>query len=140
MVSGDPVDRRRPSTEARRACSSGDARALPDELAAQAFGRDVSTLSCRAARRMAAMTIGELSRRTGVSVRLLREYEGLGLLYSLGRSAANYRLYDESALWCVRQVERGRSLGLTLRELREVCDAYRRGESSLGELLRPRLA
>ena len=44
------------------------------------------------------MTIGELSRRTGVSVKALRRYEGMGLIYTAGRSASNYRLFDESAL------------------------------------------
>ena len=47
------------------------------------------------------MTIGALSRRTGVPVKALREYEDLGLIYTVGRSAGNYRLFDEEALWCV---------------------------------------
>ena len=46
------------------------------------------------------MTVGELSRRTAVPVKALREYHDLGLIYSVGRSAANYRLFDKSALWC----------------------------------------
>jgi hypothetical protein len=48
------------------------------------------------------MTIGALSRRTGVPVKALREYEDLGLIYTVGRSAGNYRLFDEEALWCRR--------------------------------------
>ncbi|KUO19248.1 hypothetical protein AQJ91_19910 [Streptomyces dysideae] len=48
------------------------------------------------------MTVGELSRRTGVPVQTLREYTDLGLIYTLGRSSANYRLYTTDALWCVR--------------------------------------
>ena len=34
----------------------------------------------------AAMTIGGLARRTGVPVKTLREYEDLGLIYTVGRS------------------------------------------------------
>jgi len=45
-----------------------------------------------------AMTIGQLARRAGVSIRTLREYDGLRLIYGLGRSGSNYRLFDESAL------------------------------------------
>jgi len=41
------------------------------------------------------MTIGALSRRTGVPVKALREYEDLGLIYTVGRSAGNYQLFDE---------------------------------------------
>jgi DNA-binding transcriptional MerR regulator len=45
------------------------------------------------------LTIGQLSRRTGVPIKALREYEQLGLLYTRGRSESNYRLFDEDALW-----------------------------------------
>ncbi len=35
------------------------------------------------------MTVGELARRTGMSAKAIREFEGLGLIYSAGRSEAN---------------------------------------------------
>lgn len=70
------------------------------------------------------MTIGELSRRTGVSVKVLRRYDDYGLLYSAGRSAANYRLYDESALWCVGVITGLRNLGLTVTEIRQLAAVY----------------
>ena len=66
------------------------------------------------------MTIGELSRRTGINVKTLREYEGMGLVYTVGRSPGNYRLFDESALWCVEVIRNLRSLGLTVAEIREI--------------------
>jgi MerR family transcriptional regulator, copper efflux regulator len=47
-------------------------------------------------RRTNAMTIGQLSRRTGVPIKVLREYERLGFVYTLGRSAGNYRLFGEA--------------------------------------------
>lgn len=70
------------------------------------------------------MTIGELSRRTGVSVKILRRYDSQGLLYSPGRSTANYRIFDESALWCVEVVTALRNLGLTVAEIRELARLY----------------
>jgi MerR family copper efflux transcriptional regulator len=63
------------------------------------------------------MTIGQLSRRTGVPIKLLRTYEGLGFLYTLGRSESNYRLFGEETLQCVQVVQRLRALGLTLKEI-----------------------
>lgn len=86
------------------------------------------------------MTVGELARRTGLSVRLIREYEGLGLIYSVGRSEGNYRLFDEAALWCAGAVEQLRALGLTLTEIQELAvldraDDQRRLEQRLTELL-----
>ncbi|MEA2503567.1 MAG: MerR family transcriptional regulator, copper efflux regulator [Actinomycetota bacterium] len=66
-----------------------------------------------------AMTIGSLSRRTGVPVTTLRKYEDMGLISTAGRSPGNYRLFDEEALWCVGVVGSLRGLGLTLAEIRE---------------------
>src|SRR5262245_16071386 len=70
------------------------------------------------------MTIGQLARRTGVSIKVLREYDRLGLIYTLGRNESNYGLFDESALWCVQVIGTLRSLGLTLKEIREIAAVY----------------
>lgn len=83
------------------------------------------------------MTIGALSRRTGVPVKQLRRYEDLGFIYTVGRSGGNYRLFDESALWCVEVVETWRSLGLTLTEISDLVGVYL---ASPEENIGPRLA
>jgi ATPase subunit of ABC transporter with duplicated ATPase domains len=83
--------------------------------------------------------IEQIFRGDAPEIRLLREYERLGLIYTLGRSEGNYRLFDETALWCVRQVTRARALGLTLKEIREVCDAYLAGRAPFGVLLKEKL-
>jgi DNA-binding transcriptional MerR regulator len=70
------------------------------------------------------MTIGQLARRSGVSIKALREYERLGFLYTLGRSESNYRLFGEETLWCVRAVQGLRSLGLTLKEIQDLLRRY----------------
>lgn len=70
------------------------------------------------------LTIGGLSRQTGVPVRTLRDYEDMGLIYTAGRSAGNYRLFDAEALWCVGVVSALRALGLTLAEIRELAGSY----------------
>jgi DNA-binding transcriptional MerR regulator len=87
------------------------------------------------------MTIGQLSRRTGVPIKVLREYEGLGFLYTRGRSESNYRLFGEETVWCVQVVQGLRSLGLTLKEIHALVTRYgeRPGES-LGTLLDEHLA
>jgi DNA-binding transcriptional MerR regulator len=83
------------------------------------------------------MTVGELARRTGLSVKAIRRYEALGLIYSAGRSAGNYRLFDESALWCAQVIESLRSLGLTIKEIDQLGRAYL---SRPGEPIGPGLA
>jgi DNA-binding transcriptional MerR regulator len=70
------------------------------------------------------MTVGELARRTGLSIKAVRRYEALGLIYSAGRSESNYRLFDESALWCAHVIASLRSLGLTIKEIDRLARAY----------------
>ncbi|MFI7440765.1 MerR family transcriptional regulator [Nonomuraea indica] len=65
------------------------------------------------------MLIGELSRRTGVSARLLRYYEAQGLLESR-RDANGYRTYDEEAVVTVRKVRALLNAGLTTEVIRVV--------------------
>ena len=89
----------------------------------------------------AVMTIGRLSRRTRTPIKALREYERLGFIYTLGRSAGNYRLFGEEAVWCVRMIQGLRSLGLTLKDIQELVRRYleRPGEP-VGDLLAEPLA
>src|SRR5215831_16153813 len=88
-----------------------------------------------------AMTIGQLSRRTGVTIKILRDYEALGFLYTLGRSESNYRLFSDDALWCVQVVQGLRSLGLTLKEIHTLLTRYSaQPDESLGALLEASLA
>ncbi len=85
-----------------------------------------------------ATTIGQLARRAGVSIRALREFDALGLLYGLGRSDSNYRLFDNSALWCLRMIGSLRALGLTLKEIREISAVYVEHRSEpIGPYLQP---
>ena len=70
------------------------------------------------------MTVGELSARTGLSVKAIRRYHDLGLIYSAGRSEAGYRLFDQSALWCAQTIEGLRSLGLTIKEIEALAGSY----------------
>ena len=80
-----------------------------------------------------AMTIGQLSRRTGVPIKVLRDYEDLGFLSTLGRSESNYRLFGEEAVRCVQVVQSLRSLGLTLKAIRALAAAHCEGPGELVE-------
>lgn len=85
-----------------------------------------------------AMTVGELSGRTGVPIKALRQYADTGLVYTLGRSSGGYRLFDEDALWCLRWIATLRGLGLAIAEIREIARAHEQGP--IGPLLAERLA
>ena len=89
-----------------------------------------------AASRRKLMTVGEIARRTDMSIKAIREYESRGLIYSAGRSEGGYRLFDESALWCAGVISQLRSLGLTIREIERLARAYlHRPEEPIGPFL-----
>lgn len=68
------------------------------------------------------MLIGEVARRSGVSARMLRHYESLGLVRPSGRSGSGYREYSGEDVRRIFHVECLRSLGLSLREIGRALD------------------
>ncbi|GAA4629203.1 MerR family transcriptional regulator [Actinoallomurus vinaceus] len=63
------------------------------------------------------MLIGDVARRSGVSARMLRHYESLGLVRPTGRTGAGYREYSSEDIRRIFHIESLRSLGLSLREV-----------------------
>jgi DNA-binding transcriptional MerR regulator len=63
--------------------------------------------------------VGELAKRTGVSVRALHHYDGIGLLSPSHRSEAGYRLYAEADVARLQQIRSLRALGFSLEEARD---------------------
>ncbi|MFC7534777.1 HEAT repeat domain-containing protein [Actinoplanes sp. GCM10030250] len=68
------------------------------------------------------MLIGEVARRSGVSARMLRHYDSLGLVRPTGRSHAGYREYSGEDIRRIFHIESLRSLGLSLREAGRALD------------------
>ncbi|SDJ90640.1 HEAT repeat domain-containing protein [Streptomyces indicus] len=68
------------------------------------------------------MLIGEVARRSGVSARMLRHYESLGLVHPSGRTGSGYREYAAQDIQRIFQIESLRSLGLSLREIGRALD------------------
>ena len=68
--------------------------------------------------RATAMTIGELSSRTGVNIETIRYYERIGLVPSPPRSAGRHRLYDDGLRQRVSFIRRARELGFSLDQVR----------------------
>jgi DNA-binding transcriptional MerR regulator len=61
--------------------------------------------------------IGDVARRAGVSTRMLRHYEALGLVRPSGRTVGGYREYSAEDVRRIFHVESLRSLGLSLKEV-----------------------
>src|SRR5690606_16330808 len=71
--------------------------------------------------------VGELARRTGLTVRTLHHYDRIGLLRPSARSSAGYRLYGERDVARLQQIRSLRQLGFTLEQIRGMLDHRGRG-------------
>ena len=64
------------------------------------------------------LRIGELARRSGVTVRTLRHYDQIGLLCPGERTDGDHRLYSEGEVRTLHQIQSLRTLGLSLEQIR----------------------
>ena len=69
------------------------------------------------------MTVHEVSRLTGVSIRALHHYDRIGLLRPAAVTDAGYRLYDDRALERLQQILLFRELEFPLREIASILDS-----------------
>ena len=62
------------------------------------------------------MNIGEASSATGVSAKMIRYYESIGLIRAPLRTESNYRVYSSDEVHTLRFVKRARTLGFSVEE------------------------
>lgn len=69
------------------------------------------------------MTVNEVSKLTGVSIRTLQYYDTIGLLQPTEYTSAGYRLYDDTAMERLQQILLFRELEFPLKEIKYIMDA-----------------
>ena len=69
------------------------------------------------------MTVNEVSKLTGVSIRTLQYYDKIGLLHPAEYTEGGYRLYDDAALETLQQILLFRELEFPLREIKRILDS-----------------
>ena len=66
------------------------------------------------------LDIGRASKASGVSVKMIRHYEAIGLMKNVARTYANYRVYSDKDVHTLRFVKRARTLGFAMDDIREL--------------------
>ena len=66
------------------------------------------------------VAIGQAAERAGVSARMVRHYEGLGLLAGVARTDSGYRQYTEADVHSLRFIRRARDLGFSMDEIAQL--------------------
>ena len=66
------------------------------------------------------LNIGGAAKASGVSIKMIRHYEAVGLLPKVSRSFGNYRLYGPNEVHLLRFIKRARALGFAMHEIKEL--------------------
>lgn len=66
------------------------------------------------------MNIGEAAEATGMSAKMIRHYEQIGLVPAAARTGSGYRQYDERSLSILRFIRQSRRLGFSMEQIAEL--------------------
>jgi Cu(I)-responsive transcriptional regulator len=71
------------------------------------------------------MDIGRAAKESGVSVKMVRHYEAIGLLPPPARTMANYRVYGPNDVHMLRFIKRARTLGFSMEDIKELVGLWK---------------
>jgi len=74
---------------------------------------------------MGDMNIGQAARDGGVSAKMIRHYESIGLIHSARRATSGYRVYDDNDVHTLKFIKQARNLGFSIEQIRNLLDLWR---------------
>jgi Cu(I)-responsive transcriptional regulator len=83
------------------------------------------------------LNIGQAAEASGVTAKMVRHYEAIGLIPAPRRTAANYRTYGEREVQMLRFIRRARSLGFSTAEIARLLSLWqnrRRSSRQVSEI------
>jgi len=97
-------------------------------------------MSSQAVLGMEPFNIGEASTRSGVSAKMVRHYESLGLVPKVNRTDAGYRQYTANDVHTLRFIRRARDLGFSMAEIAELLKLWQNKRRASADVKRIALA
>lgn len=80
------------------------------------------------------MNIGEVSKASGVTSKMIRHYEELGIIPKASRSLSGYRTYGDKDVHILKFVKRARGLGFGMKEIKQLVGLWRNKSRSSADV------
>lgn len=80
------------------------------------------------------MNIGEASKNSGVSSKMIRHYEELGIIPRPSRTESGYRRYNENDIHVLRFVRHSRELGFSMKDIKQLVGLWKNKSRSSAQV------